>query len=254
MYTPVGFFAPSQGPSWTPADATDIRYWWRADLGVTLSGTSVTSWTDQIQGKVLTTGTGTAPQFLANDATMNNQPAINFNTIATNENLSNYTEEPAGTNGTLFWFVISTTTNGINVQQILGGGKGLLGAAGWEMTLIAKRTNISNWWTYTFRLPAGTQNFTNTGIPIGVAEKSWVGISHTHSTKTSFYRNTSPEQVLTTGGTNASTFGFTAGNYTDTGNLPFYGKILECGWLTRPIWTPTDLVEFQSYVGSRYGI
>jgi hypothetical protein len=255
MYTPVGFFAP-QGTSWTPADATDIRYWWRADLGVTLSGTSVTSWTDQIAGKNLTPGTGTSPLFVANDATMNNQPAINFNSTGPATNiLANTTEESAGTNGSLCWFVISTTTNGISGQQCIGGFKGDLGASGWEMVILSKNATTSNFFSYNFRVAAASGVLGNTGIAIGAPEKSWVGMSHTQSTKTSFYRN-GIEQVRSSGALNPTTFAFVAGNYSDppAAQLPFYGRILECGWLTRPIWTPTDSVEFQSYVNSRYGI
>ena len=253
MYTPVGFFAP-QGTSWTPADATDSKYWWRADLGVTLSGTSVTSWVDQIAGHDLTPGVGTAPQFVTTDTTMNNQPAISFGTVTNNEVLANTTEISAGTNGTLFWFVISTTTNANGGFQIVGGGKGLLGAAGWEMVAETNTNGNANRFSmYSFRVGPGGGVETYTGLSVSATETSWVGVSHTQTTKRSFYRN-GTEYAVVTGTNNPTTFAFTAGNYTQGGTLQYYGRILECGWLTRPIWTTADSVEFQSYVSSRYGI
>ena len=35
-------------PAWDPSDFTNVQYWWRADLGITTSGTGVSQWRDQI--------------------------------------------------------------------------------------------------------------------------------------------------------------------------------------------------------------
>jgi hypothetical protein len=252
MYTPVGFFAPQF--SWTPADATDSKYWWRADLGVTLSGTNVTSWVDQIAGHTLTPGAGTSPKFVANDTTMNNQPAISFGTVTNNEVLANTTEIAPGTNGTLFWFVISTTTNANGGFQIVGGGKGLLGAAGWELVAETNtNANANRFSMYSFRVgPAGGVE-TFTGLNVSATEKSWIGVSHFLTTNRSFYRN-GIQYAVVAGASQPTTFAFTAGNYTQGGTLQYRGRILECGWLNRRYWDSADEVLFNQYLNLRYGI
>jgi hypothetical protein len=244
------------GFNWTPAQATDSRYWWRADLGVTLSGSSVTSWSDQIVGHTLTPGSGTAPKFLSADTTMNNKPAINFGTVNTSEILNNTTEISAGSNGTMFWFVISTNPNNNGGNQVIGGGKGLRGVDGREMVIQTNFPNIAavnTFSTYTFRVgPSGAREIA-TSTPVSNPEKSWVGISNTHVTKVSFYRNGN-EEVVGIGGLGPDSFAFTVGNYIQGDNNPYYGRILECGWLTRAYWTPTDEALFTQYVNDRYRI
>lgn len=240
--------------TWTPAEAVGTKYWWRADLGVTLSGTDVLSWEDQIAGHTLTPGAGTSPKFVSADTTMNNKPAINFGTVGTNEVLANTTEIAAGTNGTLFWFVISTTTNANGGNQIVGGGKGLLGASGWEAVIQTNTPTAANTFsTYTFRVGPSGGDTTNTGIAVSSTETSWVGVSHTQTTKTSFYRN-GTEVVVGTGGLNPTSFAFTAGNYTQGGTLQYRGRILECGWLTRPYWDSADELLLNEYLNLRYGL
>ena len=56
---------------------SDAQYWWRADHGVTTSGTTVTGWTDVINGFQMVTEGRTNPQ-LTTDSTLNNQSAIEF--------------------------------------------------------------------------------------------------------------------------------------------------------------------------------
>lgn len=71
--------------AWTPADFTDVKYWWTADAGVTESGGNVTAWVDQIAGFSLT---GINNPQLTTSATLNGE-----NVIATN-GTSNYLYSP----------------------------------------------------------------------------------------------------------------------------------------------------------------
>ncbi len=60
-------------PSWSPADFTDVKYWWTADAGVTESGGNVTAWVDQIAGFSLT---GVNNPQLTTSATLNGENVI----------------------------------------------------------------------------------------------------------------------------------------------------------------------------------
>ena len=71
----IRFYAGPFVPSWTPANFTNVQYWWTADLGVTESGGNVTSWTDQINAYQLVNG-GTPT--LTTEAGLNNQNVIDF--------------------------------------------------------------------------------------------------------------------------------------------------------------------------------
>ena len=67
-------------PPWAPSDFTNVQYWWRADLGVTTSGTDVTNWVDQINGLDITqTNAANRPTLIASAATLNGQAVITFN-------------------------------------------------------------------------------------------------------------------------------------------------------------------------------
>ena len=251
MFVPTGYFA--SGDVWTPADATGIKYWWRADSGVTLSGTDVTAWEDQIAGHTLTPS-ATSPKFVASDTSMNNQPAIEFGSVDTSEVLANTTEVAAGGEG-FAWFVISTTTNADGGFQIIGGFKGLLGAAGHEMVIETNNPSYSNsFTTYTYEVGPSGGDETNTGVSVSAPEKSWVGIGHDNATGQNYFYRNGTSYLIGVGGDNPDTLAFCVGNYGTGGGLEYYGNVLECGWLSREYWTAPDAAQFSAYVSTRYGI
>lgn len=55
---------------------------WRADYGIAVSGSNVVSWTDRVASRVLSEAAPNGPLFVAAHASMNNQPAMTFNTTA----------------------------------------------------------------------------------------------------------------------------------------------------------------------------
>jgi hypothetical protein len=68
----------SNALQWTPAQLTNLRAWYRGDLGVTLAGADVSAWADQSgNGNDLATG-GTSPLFIGLDAGFNQKPAVQF--------------------------------------------------------------------------------------------------------------------------------------------------------------------------------
>lgn len=85
---------------WTPANFTDIQYWWKADAGLTMNSSDpskVEKWTDQINNFELTQSFNSNPNFTALErmpttssawAPLNNQPIVRFGMV-TNASLTN---------------------------------------------------------------------------------------------------------------------------------------------------------------------
>lgn len=71
------YAGPNILPTWSPADFTNVQYWWRADLGVTESGGSVTVWEDQINAYQLINGSGATPT-KTTEAGLNGAAVIDF--------------------------------------------------------------------------------------------------------------------------------------------------------------------------------
>ena len=96
MFTPFAFRsvkieeAPAP-PSWTPADFTNIKAWWKADAGITLNATypgSVARWEDQVNGYFVTqsrTSAGYANNLrmptTGSSSDLNNQAIVNFGIV-----------------------------------------------------------------------------------------------------------------------------------------------------------------------------
>jgi len=81
------FKIPRQGVSFLPSNLAGLSLWLKADAGVTLNGSNVTSWTDQsINGLVLTKDIQNEPIYLP--SFINGKPAIEF-IVDDNTGLSN---------------------------------------------------------------------------------------------------------------------------------------------------------------------
>lgn len=97
----LGYFGNTQvhygndaASAWTPADLTQLMYWWRSDTGVTTSGSTITEWV----AKYAVTSSSTlfttfkkgysagsiAPNYSSSNADFNDNPSINFNGANTN--------------------------------------------------------------------------------------------------------------------------------------------------------------------------
>ena len=263
MFTPIGFFAP-QGPTWTPADMNGIQYWWRADLGVTLSGGTVTAWEDQIAGKTLIQegGSATAPDYVASDTTMNNQAAIEFgNGGATFDSLTDNANRifPSGTDFPFMWAVFSTTNNGVGGYQVPLADKGSDGAAGQEFIVEFNHPSAANVIsTYSYYLDAAGQSTQlstaarpDTGwIAIGVDnnDANAPGYLWVNSAKQTQWTVGSYEWGVPRGG-----IAISVGNYGPSGNLPYIGRILEVGFGLEEIDTDS-MTNMNAYLNSRYGL
>ena len=66
-------------PAWDPSDFANRKFWWRADLGVTTTGTGVSQWSDQIVGFNMIQNTDANRPTATTNANLNNAEVISFN-------------------------------------------------------------------------------------------------------------------------------------------------------------------------------
>ena len=64
---------------WNPSNFTNSQYWWRADLGVTTTGTGVSAWADQINGLTMIQNTDANRPTETTSSTLNNAEVVSFN-------------------------------------------------------------------------------------------------------------------------------------------------------------------------------
>jgi hypothetical protein len=243
--------------AWTPADATNIEYFWRGDSGLTYDGSNnVSSWVDSVNGLELTPGAGTSPKYVASETSVNNQPVVNFGTVNTSEILNNTTEQPIAANTSFFFFFVhSTTTNANGGYQIIGGAKGTLGAGGHEFLIETNHPSYANsYTTYTYNVGNSGGVTTNTGVSISAPEISWVGLGYNSTSgDVTFYRNGSSTSIVN-GSTDPDELAMCLGNYVG-GGLPYYGKVAEWGFIKgSAYWDGSEGTDFATYVNTRYGI
>lgn len=114
------------GPGGVPT--TDIVYWFRADQGIGLSGSNISTWTDQsLNG--MSAAPGTAPEYVSSVVDLNNQPAIEFaneSLVIANSTLINDGNQAAKT----MFMVFRTGPSVVSGQEVIyeqgGGTNGLI--------------------------------------------------------------------------------------------------------------------------------
>lgn len=69
----------SAASRFVPSDISDCFAWWKADSGITLSGTTVAVWTDEVNGRVLQNSVkASQPTYVSSTVTFNNRPTLAF--------------------------------------------------------------------------------------------------------------------------------------------------------------------------------
>ena len=248
---------------WTPESINGITNWWRADMGVTLSGATVTSWVDQIAGKTLTQeGTSTAPDFVASDTTMNNQPAIEFGASgATLDNLSDDANRinPSATDFPFMWSVFSTTDNAVGGYQVPMADKSVDGVAGQEFIIEFNHPSYPNTISiYSHKLDSGVG--TTLGNVAVRPDTGWIGIGVDNNdvNNPGYLWVNGTKQTLWSVGSNywgqvGSGISLNAGNYGPSATLPYKGRLLEFGFGLEEINVESK-ADFTTYLNTRYGL
>lgn len=113
-----------RGGTFSPLDITGLTAWWRADLGITLNGGTVSAWADQSgNGNHLIQGTGSAQPTYNASGGANNQAFLAFDggdilaRAAAVIGVSTYT-----------YFLVLRQTTGSTLQRLMccgGGGSGV---------------------------------------------------------------------------------------------------------------------------------
>lgn len=179
-----------------PGDISGVSVWLRPQKHVSLSGSDVTSWTDDMNGVVFTAGTN-KPTYNPDNSDFNDQPTLHWSSAA-NENLvsSQTMDQPAS------YFIIckcddqSSTRTLIALGQIIQaslGPTGILVNAGvtgvfgtslltggvHSVAVVIDGANTSVYLDGVSQtLSAGAQNVgsnSNTNTQIGFTSVSWVG-------------------------------------------------------------------------------
>jgi len=262
IITPFAFMAEQAAPAWTPADFTGLKYWYRADSGLTLSGTDVQAWAVASgSAYTLEDQTSTAPTYVSSYAGWNNREAIEFNNGVTTDALQSLTRYSVGTSDYHFvWWIAEAPSNASGGYQIIGGDFGPDGGSQ-EFVLESNNPSSNNaWTTYNLQIEvAGASEDLAIGGAIS-SFKGWTGIAVDNSTKNGYVWVNGTETSIWTGGlygwadgTRGSGAGLIVGNYGIGQSLGFKGHIFEVGVLTsKP--TATEITNMETYINTYYGV
>jgi len=241
----------SPAPTWTPADFTDVKYWWTADSGVNESGGSVTSWEDNINNFAMVTGSGTGPT-LTTSSTLNGENVISFN--GTSDFLYTTTSPvtTAGNDITILgvYNLVDVKTGGVFLGATYIGG----GARLWVDTLngdvrgFNERLALTQ--AFTIESPATTGAHS---LKLRYLATGSVGYAYDTLTETNIGSNPSfTNQVMDTNSTVA--IGATLNN---NGGSVFSSRYVQIE-MAEQVWvdgspTTSEMTEWKTYVNNKYG-
>ena len=256
MFHPFAF----QGTKalWTPADFTDIKYWWTADAGVFRSGGAVISWIDQIAGFNMQQPTSGNSPGTGTSAALNGETTIKFN--GTSDYLYTTTSpqsQPVGADLTILsvFNLIDTRTGGALVSGIQLNGSG-------PRFIIDTLNDSIRIFNQNYPIPgSGPATMETSPATTGARALKW---RYDSSAGDSYYAlDTLTESSLSTGGstgTNTWSTGVTiamGATLNSTGGTVFGSRYVEME-VAEQIWietTPsvTEMDEWKTYVNNKYG-
>jgi hypothetical protein len=123
--------APTDGTPFEPwGFGSDLKFWLRADLGITTQTSEVLTWKCQASNLNFIkpwTGGGSAPSLISNDSRVNNQPTVEFNN---SDELWNQLSNGPVITGAWAWLIIGSWTKATiaNAWEINGGVSSIIGA------------------------------------------------------------------------------------------------------------------------------
>lgn len=254
--------APPSG--WTPADFNNLKYWFTAGAGLTLSGSWANAWTDQVSSVTMTTGSAaagrTAPLYVASSA-MNGQPALLFNSgsISTNRLQVEISTGIAASNDLTVIGILKPKQNSLGDYQIYGGiGVNTVFSSNYETAMYLNSPGNNNkFGVYVFAGGQATDSpFSTTYSEI----PTWHAVTYNSAAGTieQYLNSTTPSITVTGKATNPtkSTFKLIAGDYSDGsdfGIVPPRDLLLaELIYITG-IPTSQEFSDLASYVTTKYG-
>ena len=250
IFTPFAFMAEQAAGAWSPADFTNVQYWWTADAGVTESGGVVSAWTDQINSFQYDVAVNSPT--LTTNATLNGENVISLN--GTNQYI--YASNPIASNGGGDWTVLQ-------VMDLRGAGN-----AGAFMGYVLVGTDNGRWWNDTLSSNlrhfnqgfGGTYNFES---PLTTGAKA-IKIRYDNTAGDNYYAlNTLTETLGVSGGNVGQDWPangvLSMGATLNSRSYPtvFGGRYVPID-VAEQVWiygtpSPTEMTEWQTYVNNKYG-
>lgn len=261
-YPKVGAAPPP--PSWTPADFNNLKYYFTAGAGLTLSGSWANGWTDQVSSVTMTTGSAaagrTAPLYVASSA-MNGQPALLFNSgsITTNRLQVEISTGISSSNDLTVIGILKPKQNSLGDYQIYGGiGVNTVFSANYETAMYVNSPGNNNkFGVYVFA--GGTA--TDSALSTTYSEvPTWHAVTYNSAAGTiEQYLNSTTAAVTITGkaiNPTKSTFKLIAGNYSDGSDVGLTAPpdllLAELIYITG-IPTSQEFSDLATYVTTKYG-
>jgi len=258
MFTPFAFVkstAVVPPPiTWTPADLSNLHVWFRADTGITTSGTNVTSWASKAGASLTLSQAAGATDSVYNsaDSSFNNEPTVTFPSNL-NGCLTLGTVTSSGlTQTTAVCFIFSPLGLPAGGYQLLGGLTSTGGSGGEIVPGPSTNAFPNEYSAYTFN---GGQK--TSGVASSNGGKQFMIADFSNSDNNLIFYPNSTTGVTT--GTSVNTLEnvrYSIGGYGQPGGfasgIGFNGKIMEMIITTGTRWTAQDVSDLASYVSAYY--
>jgi len=254
---------PTPPPSWTPAEMTNLNDWWRADTGVNLTGSNVNSW-EGYNGTLFSpnTPTGLKATYTLSSANWNGQSVITINPTSSTSS-GGYSAYTSGGAITKTSYIVARI-NSLNSDE-----RGFFTMEDGTLTntdrtaFIGRTVDTPNLlWRYEADCTATGSVYFSTGVEGGVGSYVFGAIEYNASAAT---------KTMNWYVSNTSTLGFSVGTRTGTKTptdigfvnlgmycafLPLYGMSLDVVEVivVNGLLNPTDLIQLENYLNTRYGI
>lgn len=228
--------------AFTPKSIANLAAWYRADLGITLNGSTVSAWADQSgNGNNVTQGTANKqPLFVASDSNVNNKPVLDFD--GSNDQMQG--NFAAALTGEKNWTLITvgqwdTLTGTRCIASVGAGGNGydlivnFSGTGKREVVHKGVAAMPDDNATTNYEIWSATRD--NSGSPNVILKVN--GVTQSIST---------PNTVMLTPGVSISIGANFTVSFMD-------GKVAEVIVYNNKI-SDADLAKLHTYLGSRYGI
>lgn len=258
IFAPFSYLSTPIPPPWSPADFTNIQYWWTADAGVTESSGVVSSWVDQINSFDLKqTVSGNRPT-LSTSANLNGQSVISFD--GTDDFLT--TEAmPASRTDDFMILIVYAFTSATPGNGIVAGTSQLDGTPNGRIWLDGLNGN-QRFFTTGFASPSGNVTV-SAESPITTGPHSFFARYDSSAGDTFYALNTLSESTLgTTGNTNqnwvsSATVAAGASVISNTNNSIFLNRYIDVD-IAEFIYvydspSTDEMNKWKSYVNTKYG-
>jgi hypothetical protein len=262
MFTPFAFIkqeiiAPA---AWSPADLSNLHCWWRADTGITTSGTNVTSWASKAGtvSRTLTQEVGTTNSvYNSSNSSFNNKATVLFPSNF-NGGLGFY-DTSSGLNGTsnatvAVCFIMSPLTATASGYKLMGGFTSTGGSFAELSPGVSFPTGANEYGAYVFN---GGQRPSGVSVTNGPPAQFLIADLSNENLK--IYPNSTTavdEGTVSVNGNGFSTCQWSLGGYTQNGSFfggaGFYGEIMEMIVTSGSRWTAQDLSDLSNYVSTYY--